>query len=70
MIVDYKEEIIVEVDTPLEAEKILLNSGRHLEKVNYLRTDGSVRTAWPLALSPQLYPELWKPRYNPDERWR
>jgi prepilin-type N-terminal cleavage/methylation domain-containing protein/prepilin-type processing-associated H-X9-DG protein len=67
MLVDYKKEIIVEVDTPLEAEQILLNSGRHLGKVNYLRTDGSVRTAWPLELSPQLYPELWKPRYNPDE---
>jgi prepilin-type N-terminal cleavage/methylation domain-containing protein/prepilin-type processing-associated H-X9-DG protein len=63
VLVDYKEEIIVEVDTPLEAEELLLKSGRHLGKANYLWGDGSVRNATPMDLSPRLYPELWTPQY-------
>ena len=61
VLVDYKEKTIVEVDTPLESEALLLQSARHLGKVNYLKADGSVKVATPQAISPQLHIEKWKP---------
>ncbi len=60
VLVDY-EELIVEVDTPVEAEAMLLNSARHLGKVNYLRADGAVKSAWPMEVSPRLRADLWMP---------
>jgi prepilin-type N-terminal cleavage/methylation domain-containing protein/prepilin-type processing-associated H-X9-DG protein len=60
VLVDYKE-LIVEVDTPLEAEALLLKSARHLGKVNYLLGDGSVRTKPPLEISPRLNLSAWDP---------
>ena len=60
VLVDYKE-LVVEIDTPLEAEAILLRSIRHLGKVNYLRGDGSVRTASPMEISPRLKLSMWRP---------
>jgi prepilin-type N-terminal cleavage/methylation domain-containing protein len=59
VLVDYKE-LIVEVDTPVEAEELLLDSARHLGMVNYLRGDGSVKTATPMDISPRLDPNLWR----------
>ena len=61
MLVDYKKKTIVEVDTPVVAEERLMESARHLGKLNYLMADGSVRSAWPADISPRLKPELWKP---------
>jgi prepilin-type N-terminal cleavage/methylation domain-containing protein/prepilin-type processing-associated H-X9-DG protein len=60
VLVDYKE-LIVEVDTPLEAEEVLLNSARHLGKVNTLLGDGSVRPTTPLEISPRLHLSAWDP---------
>lgn len=61
VLVDYKEVTIVDLDTPLESEALLLQSARHLGKVNYLKADGSVKVATPQAISPRLRPEKWKP---------
>lgn len=61
VLVDYKKKTIVEVDTPVVAEERLMESARHLGKLNYLMADGSVRSAWPADISPRLKPELWKP---------
>jgi len=60
VLVDYKETI-VEIDTPLEAEELLLKSGRHLGKLNYLLASGAVKSAWPLEVSPRLHLPLWQP---------
>jgi hypothetical protein len=60
VLVDYQESM-VNVDTPHEAEGLLLDSARHFERVNYLLTDGSVKTASPLEISPQTRPKAWRP---------
>ena len=60
VLVDYKHTV-VDVDAPLNAEGLLLDSARHLGKVNYLRAGGSVRTATPQAISPRLQPVMWEP---------
>ena len=60
VLVDYPE-LIVEVDTAVKTEELLLQSGRHLGKLNYLRGDGSVRTVRPMDLSPRLHIEAWDP---------
>jgi len=60
VLVDYQESM-VNVDTPLEAEGKLLESARHFGRVNYLMSDGSVKTASPLEISPRLHPKAWRP---------
>ena len=60
VLVDYQESM-VNVDTPQEAEGLLLDSARHFARVNYLLTDGSVKTASPLEISPQTHPKAWRP---------
>ena len=61
VLVDYKEETIVDLDTPLESEILLMNSARHLRKVNYLMADGSVKTATPEVISPVTHLKMWTP---------
>ncbi|MCE5325449.1 MAG: prepilin-type N-terminal cleavage/methylation domain-containing protein [Planctomycetaceae bacterium] len=61
VLVDYKDTTIVDMDNTVTAETILLKSARHLGKVNYLKADGTVRTASPLEISPRLYPARWTP---------
>ena len=60
VLVDYQESM-VDVDIPLESEGLLLQSARHFDKVNYLLSDGSVKTASPLEISPRLHPKAWRP---------
>jgi len=60
VLADYKETII-SIDTPLETEQLLLQSGRHFGDVNYLKGDGSVKTAKPLEISPRLKRGVWVP---------
>ncbi len=60
VLVDYDEGTIVDIDNPVQAEKILLKSARHLGKVNCLTTGGSVERQTPLAISPRLQPDLWE----------
>ncbi|MBC8374254.1 MAG: prepilin-type N-terminal cleavage/methylation domain-containing protein [Phycisphaerae bacterium] len=60
VLVDYQESM-VDVDIPLESEGLLLQSARHFDKVNYLLSDGSVKTATPLEISPRLHPKAWRP---------
>ncbi len=61
VLVDYEERTIVNIDTPLKAEELLLKSGRHPGgKVNYLKSGGGVRTATPLEISPRLQTGLWQ----------
>jgi len=60
VLVDYQESM-VNVDTAQEAEGLLLDSARHFERVNYLLTDGSVKTASPLEISPRIHPKAWRP---------
>ena len=59
VLVDYREETIVEIDTPVESQALLLQSARHLGKVNYLKADGSVKTETPQAISPVTHIEKW-----------
>jgi len=61
VLVDYNEGTIVDVDNPVQAERQLVESARHLGKVNYLTAGGSVNSETPLAISPRLLPELWQP---------
>jgi len=62
VLVDYEERTIVNVDTPLQAEKLLLDSVRHPGgTVNYLKSGGGVGTATPMEISPRLQAGLWKP---------
>ncbi|MCE5277898.1 MAG: hypothetical protein ABFD92_06160 [Planctomycetaceae bacterium] len=61
VLVDYKDTTVVDLDSAVTAETILLKSARHLGKVNYLKTDGTVKTASPLEISPRLYPARWNP---------
>jgi len=60
VLVDYQESM-VDVDIPLESEGLLLQSARHFDRVNYLLSDGSVKTASPLEISPNLHPKAWRP---------
>jgi len=60
VLVDYNE-LIVEVDKPLEAEEILVQSQRHLGKMNYLRADGGVKATRAMDITPRLKEELWHP---------
>ena len=60
VLVDYQESM-VNVDTALEAEGLLLQSARHFDNVNYLLSDGAVKTASPLEISPRLHPKAWRP---------
>jgi len=60
VLVDYQESI-VNVDAPQAAENMLLDSARHFDRVNYLMSDGSVKTASPLEISPRLNPKAWRP---------
>jgi len=60
VLVDYQESI-VNVDAPQAAENMLLDSARHFDRVNYLMSDGSVKTASPLEISPRLHPKAWRP---------
>ena len=60
VLVDYQESM-VDVDTPQEAEGLLLDSARHFDNVNYLLSDGSVQTASPLKISPLMHPKAWRP---------
>ncbi len=60
VLVDYQESM-VNVDTPQVAEGLLLESARHFERVNYLVSDGSVKTASPFEISPQIHPRAWRP---------
>ena len=60
VLVDYQESM-VNVDTPQEAEGLLLQSARHFDNVNYLLSDGSVKTASPLEISPRVHPKAWRP---------
>jgi len=62
VLVDYEEQTIVQVDTPVTAEQRLLESARHPGgTVNYLKAGGGVAPATPLAISPQLQPVMWEP---------
>ena len=58
VLADYLEAI-VNLDTPLDSQNLLLDAARHLGKVNYLKADGSVETAAPLDISPVLQPKKW-----------
>ncbi len=58
VLVDY-EETIVNLDTPLDSQNLLVDSARHLGKINYLKADGSVESATPLEISPVLQPKKW-----------
>jgi len=60
VLVDYKE-LIVDIDDAVKTEDLLIKSGRHLGRVNYLTGDGAVHTAMPLSLSPRLAREKWVP---------
>jgi prepilin-type processing-associated H-X9-DG protein len=60
VLVDYPE-LIVDLEAPLEVDEKLNEATRHLNKVNVLRADGSVKTTWPTSISPRLYPEAWEP---------
>ena len=60
LLVDYQESM-VDVDIPQESQSKLLQSARHFENVNYLLSDGSVKTDSPLEISPLLHPKAWRP---------
>ncbi|MCP4374736.1 MAG: prepilin-type N-terminal cleavage/methylation domain-containing protein [bacterium] len=60
VLVDY-QETAVNVDNPVAAEGMLLDSARHSGKVNALRSDGSIKSASPLEISPLLHPGAWRP---------
>jgi len=63
LLADYKDQII-NLDTPVETEDLLIQSGRHpMGKLNLLRGDGSVKSAMPMAITPRdpQYLPLWRP---------
>jgi len=65
VLVDYNE-LIVEVDEPLEAGQILQESARHLGRVNYLTADGRVKSTWPIDITPADSPKN-DPLWNPED---
>jgi prepilin-type N-terminal cleavage/methylation domain-containing protein/prepilin-type processing-associated H-X9-DG protein len=62
VLVDYEaSDTVVWLEDNVESESNLLNSGRHLGRVNCLMSDGRVEISEPLAISPRLQPEKWDP---------
>ncbi|MDP6636876.1 MAG: hypothetical protein QGG42_18405, partial [Phycisphaerae bacterium] len=60
VLVDYQESM-VNIDDRSGSASRLLQSARHFERVNYLLSDGSVKTASPMQISPQTNIEAWLP---------
>ncbi len=60
VLVDYQQGV-VDVDSPVPTEEMLLDSARHLGRVNVLWSGGSVTTVSPMAVSPRLQRRAWAP---------
>jgi prepilin-type N-terminal cleavage/methylation domain-containing protein len=60
VLVDYQESM-VDLNDPQSAEGLLLQSGRHFEKVNYLLSSGAVKNAHPMEISPRTQIGSWQP---------
>ena len=60
VLVDYQESR-VELDDPISASELLLQSARHFERVNFLMADGAVDSKNPLEIDPLNNIEAWRP---------
>jgi len=60
VLVDYQESM-ADPSSPNATEKLLIQSARHFGRVNYLLSDGSVKTDTPMAVSPRFNLGLWRP---------
>jgi len=60
VLMDYQESM-ADPSSPQTTEQLLIQSARHFGRVNYLLSDGSVKTDTPMEISPRFNLGLWRP---------